>query len=27
VADVNAAIIRALVDPARPELEQLITGS
>jgi isocitrate lyase len=27
VADVNAAVIRALVDPARPELEQLITGA
>jgi isocitrate lyase len=27
VADVNAAVIRALVDPARSELEQLITGA
>jgi len=27
VADVNASVIRALVDPARPELKQLITGA
>jgi isocitrate lyase len=27
VADVNAAVIRALVDPAGSELEHLITGA
>jgi hypothetical protein len=27
VSDVHAAVIRALVDPARSELEHLITGA
>ena len=27
VADVNAGVVRALVDPARSELEHLITGA